>query len=235
MLNSILLQVGQNLSESAKVAEATVQNRGMIKELFASILNGGPIMVPIVILSLVAIFIFVERYIVIHKAGRTDSRLMVNLREFILEGKIESAFSLCRMNNTPTSRMIEKGISRIGRSLTDINVTIENVANLEISKLEKRLPFLASVVGGAPMLGILGTIIGIIQAFYEMVKSGNTIDLNLISTSVYQTLGTTVFGLIVGVLAYFAYNILVAHVDGVIFKFKTANSEFMDLLNEMVS
>jgi biopolymer transport protein ExbB len=233
MLNFILLQAGQNLSESAKVAGATVQQGGMMKELFTSILNGGPIMVPIVILSLLAVFIFFERYIAIYKAGRTDSKLMHKLREYIQEGKIDLAFSLCQMKNTPTSRMIEKGITRIGRSLADVNVTIENVANLEVSKLEKRLPFLASVVGGAPMLGILGTVIGIIQAFYEMVKSENKIDLTLISTSIYQTLGTTVFGLIVGVLAYFAYNILVAHVDGVIFKFKTANSEFMDMLNEL--
>ena len=234
MLNFILLQAGQNLSESAKVAGETVQQGGMMKDLFTTIFNGGPIMVPIEILSVVAVFIFFERYIAIYKAGRTDSRLMVKLREYIQEGKIESAFSLCRMKNTPTSRMIEKGISRIGRSLADVNVTIQNVANLEVSKLEKRLPFLASVVGGAPMLGILGTVIGIIQAFYEMVKSGDKIDLTLISTSIYQTLGTTVFGLIVGVIAYFAYNILVASVDGVTFKLKTANSEFMDMLNELV-
>jgi biopolymer transport protein ExbB len=234
MLNFILLQAGQNLVDSTKVAGTAVQHGGMMKELFTSVLHGGPIMIPIVILSLVAVFIFFERYIVIYKAGRIDSRLMAKLKEYILEGKIDSAHSLCRTKNTPTSRMFEKGISRIGRSLADISVTIENVANLEVSRLEKRLPILATVVGAAPMLGILGTVIGVIQAFYEMVKSGNNIDLTLIAASVYQTLGATVFGLIVGVVAYFAYNILVASVDGVIFNFKSANSEFMDMLNEHI-
>lgn len=232
MLNSILLQSGQNLSDGLKVAGTSVQQGGMMKELFTSVLHGGPIMIPIMILSLVAVFIFFERFIVIYKAGRIDSRLMGKLREHILEGKIDSAHSLCQMKNTPTSRMFEKGISRIGRSFADISVTIENVASLEVSRLEKRLPILATVVGAAPMLGILGTVIGVIQAFYEMVKSGNTIDLTLITASLYQTLGATVFGLIVGVVAYFAYNILVASVDGVIFNLKSANSEFMDMLNE---
>ena len=205
-----------------------------MKELFASVLKGGPIMIPILLLSLVAIFIFFERYIAIYRAGRVDPRLMHSLREYIMDGKIDSAFSLCRMKNTPTSRIIEKGISRIGRSLTDVSSTIENVANLEVSKLEKRLPVLASVVGGAPMLGLLGTVIGVIQAFYEMVKSGNNIDLTLISASLYQTLGSTVAGLVVGLTAYFAYNILVASVDGVIYNMKSVSSEFMDMLNELV-
>jgi biopolymer transport protein ExbB len=234
MLNFIFLQANQNLNENAKAVGETIQQNGLLKELFSLGLNGGPIMIPIIILSLVVVFIFLERYIAIYRAGRVDSKLMIHLREYILDGKIDSAFSLCRMKNTPTSRMIEKGISRIGQSLTDINMTIENVANLEVSKLEKRLPLLASVVGGAPMLGIIGTVIGVIQAFYDMVKSGNNIDLNLISASIYQTLGTTVLGLIVGLAAYFAYNILVASVEGVIYNFKSATSEFMDMLNELV-
>jgi len=233
MLNFILLQSGQNLSDGVKVAGAAVQQGGVMKEILNSIMNGGPIAIPIVLLSWAAIFIFLERYITIYKAGRTDSGLIAKLREHILEGKVDLASSLCQMKNTPISRMIGKGISRIGRSLTDVNVTVENVASLEISRLEKRLPILASIVGGAPMLGILGTIIGIVQALYEMVKSGVTIDMTMIFTNIYQTLGTTILGLMVGVLAYFAYNILVAGVDGVILKFKTANSEFLDMLNDM--
>lgn len=234
MMNFIFLQANQNLNEGTKVVGEAIQQEGLMKELISSVLNGGPVMISIIILSLVAIFIFLERSVAIFLAGRVDSRLMVKLREHILNGKIDSAFSLCRMKNTATSRMIEKGISRIGRSLTDIHLAIENVANLEVSKLEKRLPLLASVVGGAPMLGLLGTVIGVIQAFNEMVSSGNTIDLTLIAASIYQTLGTTVVGLIVGVTAYFAYNILVASVGGVIYKLKSANSEFMDMLNETV-
>jgi biopolymer transport protein ExbB len=234
MLNFIFLQANQNLSEGIKVVDATVEQEGLIKELFATTLKGGPIMIPIIVLSLVAIFIFLERYITIFRAGRVDSKLILKIREHILAGKIDSAFSLCRMKNTATSRMIEKGISRIDRSLTDVHLAIENMANMEISRLEKRLPLLASVVGGAPMLGLLGTMIGVIQAFNDMVKSGSTIDFTQIAASIYQALGTTVIGLIVGLTAYFAYNILVASVDGVIYKLKSANSEFMDMLNETV-
>lgn len=234
MMNFIFLQANQNLNEGTKVVGEAIQQEGLMKELITSVLNGGPVMISIIILSLLAIFIFLERSVAIFLAGRVDSRLMVKLREHILNGKIDSAFSLCRMKNTATSRMIEKGISRIGRSLTDVHLAVENVANLEVSRLEKRLPLLASVVGGAPMLGLLGTVIGVIQAFNEMVSSGNNIDLTLIAASIYQTLGTTVVGLIVGVTAYFAYNILVASVSGVIYKLKSANSEFMDMLNETV-
>jgi biopolymer transport protein ExbB len=221
------------LTEGTKLVSATVENERLISELYGMALKGGPVMIPILFLSVVAISVFLERYIAIYRAGRVEYRLMISLREYILNGKIESAFSLCQMKNTPTSRMIEKGISRIGQSLSDVHSTIEDMASLEVSKLEKRLPLLASVVGGAPMLGLLGTIIGVIQAFYDMVKSGNTIDLTLIAASVYQTLGTTVSGLIVGLLAYFAYNILVASVDGVILNLKFATSEFMDMLNEL--
>jgi len=157
---------------------------------------------------------------------------MTKLREYIQEGKIDSASSLCHKKNTATSRMIANGISRIGRSFADVNSSIENFASLEVSRLEKRLPLLASVVGGAPMLGILGTVIGLIQAFSEMVKSGNNIDLTLILTGIYQTLGSTIVGFVVGLIAYFAYNILVANVQRVIYNLKSANSEFMDMLNE---
>jgi len=139
---------------------------------------------------------------------------------------------LCRKENTPTSRMIEKGISRIGRSLADVTTAIENVGNHEISRLERRLPILATVVGAAPMIGILGTIVGIIQAFYEMASSGNAVDLTMITQNVYQTLVTTVAGFIVGLIAYLAYNILVASVKGAISNLKSVTIEFMDMLNE---
>ena len=232
MLNFILLQTGQNFTEAAKAVGTAVQQEGLMKEIVETVLKYGPIMIPIAFLSLVVIFIFLERFIVIYRAGRLDSKLMTRLKEFLLEGNIDSAFSLCNKENTPISRMIGKGISRIGMSFADVIASTENIANLEISKLEKRLPFLASVVGGAPMLGILGTLIGVIQAFHDMVKSGNNIDVTLISASVYQTLGITAVGIFVGLIAYFAYNILVASVERVMFNLKTANSEFMDMLND---
>lgn len=232
MLNTILLQAGTNLTEVSNPISTTVPADGLMEELIQTALKSGLVMVPLLVLSVVAIIIFFERYIVIYKAGRINSRLMKSLREHIMHGKIDSAFSLCRKENTPTSRMIEKGISRIGRSLSDVTTAIENVGNHEISKLERRLPILASVVGAAPMLGILGTIVGVIQAFYEMASSGTTVDLTLISSHVYQTLVTTVAGFVVGLLAYLAYNILVASVNGAISNLKSVTVEFMDMLNE---
>jgi biopolymer transport protein ExbB len=232
MLNAILLQTGTNLAEASKPISNAVHAGGLMKELIQTAFKSGLVMIPLLLLTLVALFIFFERYIAIYKAGRINSKLMMNLREHIQDGKIDSAFSLCRKENTPTSRMIEKGISRIGRSLADVTTAIENVGNHEISKLERGLPVLASVVGAAPMLGILGTVVGIIQAFYEMASSGKTIDFTLVASNVYQTLGTTVAGFIVGIVALFAYNILVASVKGAIANIKSVTIEFMDMLNE---
>lgn len=232
MLNSILLQAGSNIAEVAKPVAETVQSGGLMKELIQTAFKSSLVMVPLLLLSLLALFIFFERSIAIYKAGRINSKLMKDLRLHILDGKIDSASKLCRKENTPTSRMLEKGLSRIGRSLSDITTAIENVGNHEISRLERRLPILASVVGAAPMIGILGTIVGVIQAFYEMAGSGNSIDLTLISHNIYQTLVTTLAGFIVGLIAYLAYNILVASVKGAITNLKSVTIEFMDILNE---
>ncbi|HPR33093.1 MAG TPA: MotA/TolQ/ExbB proton channel family protein, partial [Prolixibacteraceae bacterium] len=151
---------------------------------------------------------------------------------YILDGKIDAALALCRSTNKPIARMIEKGIVRIGRPLNDVNTAIENIGNLEVSKLEKGLPVLASVAGGAPMIGFLGTVMGMIQAFYDMANAGNNIDVTLLSSGIYQAMVTTVAGLIVGIIAYFGYNILVSRVENVVFKMEASTTEFMDLLNE---
>jgi biopolymer transport protein ExbB len=232
MLNLILLQIGTKLADASKPVDQAIQSGSLMSELFQTALKSSLVMVPLLFLTLVAVFIFFERYIAIYKAGRIDSKLMKNLREHILDGKIDSAFSLCRKENTPISRMFEKGISRIDRSLADVTAAIEHVGNHEISRLERRLPILASVVGAAPMLGIIGTVVGVIQAFYAMASSGNPIDLTLISHNIYQTLVTTVAGFVVGLIAYFAYNILVASVKGAITNLKSVTIEFMDILNE---
>lgn len=197
-------------------------------------MKGGPIMIPILLLSVVAVYIFFDRYFAIKKAGKFDSALLEKVKMYISGGKIEAATALCKSTDSPASRMIEKGISRIGRPLNDVNAAIEVVGNLEISKLEKSLPVLASVAGGAPMLGFLGTVIGMVQAFYDMSNAGNNIDITLLSAGIYQAMVTTVAGLIVGIIAYFAYNILVAKVEDVVFKMELTTSEFMDLLNEPV-
>lgn len=232
MLNFIILQAGQNLATGVQAAAKPVQPEGIVTGFFDMAMKGGPLMVPIVLLSFLAVFIFFDRYMAIRKAGKMDPRLMDRVREYIMDGKIESAYALCRTENSPTSRMIEKGISRIGRPMADVTTAIENVGNLEVSKLEKGLPALASVAGGAPMLGFLGTVTGMISAFYDMANAGNNINITLLSSGIYQAMVTTVAGLIVGIVAYFAYNILVANVEKVVFNMEAATSDFMDMLNE---
>jgi biopolymer transport protein ExbB len=194
--------------------------------------KGGWIMIPIIILSIIAVYIFFDRYFAIKKASKFDNALLEKVKAYITSGKIDEAILICQRDKNPATRMLEKGISRIGRPLTDVNAAIEIVGNLEISKLEKGLPVLASVAGGAPMLGFLGTVMGMIQAFYDMANAGNNIDVTLLSTGIYQAMVTTVAGLIVGIIAYFAYNILVSDVEKVVFTMEATTSEFLDLLNE---
>ncbi len=202
---------------------------------FELALKGGWIMIPIFLLSVAAVYIFFERYFAIRKASVTDVNFMNRIREYIHEDKIDAALALCRSKNTPVARMIEKGIQRIGRPLPDVNAAIENVGNLEISKLEESLPFLATIAGGAPMLGFLGTVLGMIRAFYDMSMAGNNIDVGLLSNGIYTAMVTTVAGLIVGIFAYFGYNYLVARIEKVVFNLEANTNEFMDLLYEPVS
>ena len=197
--------------------------------------KGGWVMIPIILLSFIAVYIFFERYFVIRKLSKEDINFMDRIKDFIHDGKIESAQALCQSIDSPTSRMIEKGIQRIGRPLNDINAAIENVGKLEIYKLEKGLPTLATVAGGAPMIGFLGTVMGMIIAFYDMSNAGNNINVALLSNGIYTAMVTTVAGLIVGIIAYFEYNILVAKVEKIVNHLEARTSEFMDLLNEPVS
>ena len=208
---------------------------GTKEDTFLSLaLKGGWVMLPIILLSFIAIYIFGERYFAIKKVQQIDLNFMNRIRDYIMDGKIDSARALCQSSDNPVARMIEKGISRIGRPLNDVNAAIENVGRLEIYKLEKGLPALATVAGGAPMIGFLGTVIGMVQAFIEMSTSGNNINVSLLSTGIYTALITTVAGLIVGIIAYFAYNILVAKVEKVVNTLEASTTEFMDLLNEPV-
>ena len=197
--------------------------------------KGGPVMIPIIILSLIAVYIFIERYFVIRRLSKEDINFMDKIKDFIHDGKIESAQTLCQSIDTPITKMIEKGIQRIGRPLNDINAAIENVGRLEIYKLEKGLPTLATVAGAAPMIGFLGTVMGMIIAFYDMSNAGSNINVALLSNGIYTAMVTTVAGLIVGIIAYFAYNILVAKVEKIVNQLEARTSEFMDLLNEPVS
>jgi biopolymer transport protein ExbB len=213
----------------------TLASTGTSQDTFFSIaLKGGWVMLPIIVLSFIAIYIFGERFFAIKKVQTIDINFMNRIRDYIMDGKIDAARALCHSTDNPVARMIEKGISRIGRPLNDVHAAIENVGRLEVYKLEKGLPTLATVAGGAPMIGFLGTVIGMVQAFIEMSKAGNNINVGLLSQGIYTALITTVAGLIVGIIAYFAYNILVAKVEKVVNTLEASTTEFMDLLNEPV-
>jgi len=196
--------------------------------------KGGWVMIPIIFLSIVAAYIFVERYYVIRQATKEDMNFMNRIKDYIHEGKIDAAMALCKSTDSPSSRMVEKGISRLGRPLQDISTAIENVGKLEISKLEKGFPTLATITGAEPMLGFLGTVIGMVQSFYAMSQAGNNIEVSMMSDGIYTALITTVAGLIVGILGFFAYNTLVVRVEKVVFNLEATLTEFMDILNEPV-
>jgi biopolymer transport protein ExbB len=194
--------------------------------------KGGPLMIPLFVLSIIAVYIFAERWYTIRKASKIDPRFMDTLKDFIHDGKIKAARELCEKNNTPVARLLEKGLSRIGRSLSDIREAVENTGNAEVARLERGIPTLASIAGGAPMIGFLGTVVGMIQAFYNMASAGNNIDITMLSGGIYVAMITTVAGLIVGIVAFFGYNYLTSRISKVVYKMDTYTIEFMDLLNE---
>lgn len=191
-------------------------------------------MIPLVLLWVIGLYIFFERYLSIRKASRVDGNFMNRIRELVIDDKLDAARELCQKTDIPVARMVGKGIDRIGRPIADLNTAIENVGNLEVAKLERGLPMLATISGGAPMIGFLGTVVGMIQAFYDMSMAGNNLDIALLSNGIYTAMVTTVAGLIVGIMAYFGYNFLVARVDRVVFQLEASSLEFVDLLNEPV-
>ncbi|MDH6305801.1 biopolymer transport protein ExbB [Parabacteroides sp. PF5-5] len=195
-------------------------------------MKGGWIMIVLLILSLIAVYIFIQRILVIRRAGKEDESFMNRIKDYIHDGKVDSALNLCRSTNTPSARMIEKGISRLGRPMNDVLVAIENVGNLEVAKLEKGFPLIATTAAGAPMIGFLGTVTGMVRAFFDMANAGSNVDVSLLSNGIYEALVTTVGGLVVGILALFAYNYLVSQVDNVVNKMEARTMEFLDLLNE---
>ncbi|MCU0378039.1 MAG: MotA/TolQ/ExbB proton channel family protein [Bacteroidales bacterium] len=224
ILSDILLQ---GTAATPAVEEATMS----LADLY---LAGGWVMYIITLLSFVALYIFIERYLLIQKATKIDANFMNRIKDYMYEGKVDAALQLCKSTNSPQARMIEKGISRLGRPLNDVSAVIENVGRLEIYKLEKRFPTLATIAGAAPLLGFFGTVIGMVQAFYEMSLAGNSLELSTLSGGIYTALITTVGGLILGILAYFGYNALVVRVEHVVFQLEATSVEFMDILNEPV-
>lgn len=194
--------------------------------------KGGWIMIVLAILSIIAVYIFVERFIAIRNAGKDDKLFMDRIRDYMKNGDVASAINFCRVTNTASARMIERGISRLGKPATEIQTAIENTANLEIATMEKRLPVLATISGGAPMIGFLGTVIGMVEAFWQMSNAGGNIDISLLSGGIYQAMITTVGGLAVGIVALFGYNYLVAKIDGVVNEIEAKSLTFMDIVSE---
>ena len=228
LLLSLLADANMVMSVSAGTTAAPVAELNM----WDLSLKGGVIMIPLLILSILAIYIFIERAVVIRKAAREDRTFMDRIKDYIHEGDVDAALNLCKKTDTPYARLIEKGITRLGRPMNDVLVAIENVGNLEVAKLEKGFPWLATAAAGAPMLGFLGTVTGMVRAFYNMASAGTSADITTLSGGIYEALVTTVAGLVVGIIALFAYNYLVARVDGVVNQLEAKTMEFMDLLNE---
>lgn len=210
---------------------ATTANAAAEISLGSLILAGGWLMIPLVALSAISIFIFCERFNMIRKATDNDSKFMLKIRDLMYEGRIEQAIALCRSHRTPSARMIEKGITQLGRPVSDIHSSIENVGNLEISRLESGLPFLATTAGGAPMIGFLGTVIGMVQAFMNLSSAGGGVDMALLSSGIYTAMITTVAGLVVGIPAYFGYNFLVARIEKLVFQMEANTMAFIDIIN----
>ena len=203
--------------------------------IWSLMLKGGFFMIPLLLLSILSIYIFVERLLVVRKAAKEDKTFMDRIKDDIHDGEIDAALSLCHKTDTPAARLIAKRISRLGRPMNDVLVAIENAGNIEIAQLEKGFPWLATTAAGAPMIGFLGTVTGMVNAFYNMASAGNNADITTLSSGIYEALVTTIAGLVVGVIALFAYNYLVARVDGVMNQLETKTMEFMDLLNEPVA
>lgn len=219
-------------------ADVDLETTTETQSLLDLILLGGPlgliIVAVLLIMSIIALYIFIERWLTIKKAGRLDQNFMNNVRASVQSGNIPSARALCQNSDSPASRMIEKGLQRIGKPLRDIDAAIENTGNLEVFKLEKNLSTLASIAGAAPMIGFFGTVTGMIIAFYKMATEQNVTP-DVLASGIYQALITTAFGLFIGILAFIGYNILVASVEKVVFKMERTTVEFMDLLQEPVA
>ncbi|GGI58353.1 MotA/TolQ/ExbB proton channel family protein [Winogradskyella haliclonae] len=229
MLNTILQET------DPLVEGESVEKTLSIIELITTGGTAGIVIITILaILFIAAVYIYFERIFAIKEASKVDSNFMNQIRDYVSDGKIDSAQNLCSQANSPVSRLISKGISRIGKPLDDINTAIENAGRLEIYGLEKNVSVLATISGAAPMIGFLGTVIGMILSIFEIANSGGSIDIKTLADGLYTAMTTTVGGLIVGIIAYIAYNHLVVKTNKVVYKMEANSLEFLDLLNEPI-
>ena len=219
-------------ADPAEAVQVAPVQQEMSYSLIEMATKGGWLMIVLLVLSVIAIYIFGKKLWMIRQASKIDKDFMMDIRDYIHDGKLRSAKTLCSKFDTPVARMVETGIDRIGKPLSDIQSAVENVGNVEVARLERGLPYLAMIAGGAPMIGFLGTVIGMVQAFFNMSKAGANIDISLLSGGIYTAMITTVGGLIVGIIAYFGYNYLTSKVSNVVFQMESSTIEFMDLLDE---
>ena len=218
--------------DTTTLMEAAPLQQEMKLSLIDLAAKGGWLMIVLLLLSIIAIYIFGNKWWLIYKAGQIDKNFMNDIRAKIHDGKIKSAIDLCQRYDSPVARLVEKGIERIGRPLQDIQTAVENMGNVEVARLEKGLPMLATIAGGAPMIGFLGTVTGMIQAFFKMSTAGNNIDITLLSGGIYEAMVTTVGGRFVGIIAYFGYNFLTSQISNLVFKMENTTIEFIDMLHE---
>ena len=235
-MKSLLLQIDvlsdtlKQVSESDKiiVEEKTLS----ILELITSGGTGGNlIMITLAILSIISIYLFIERYNTIKRASKQDPSFFNSIKNYVQDKDLKAAKTLCKNTDSCVARILEKGIDRIDKPMTDISASVENQGKLEIYQLENNLANLATIAGAAPMIGFLGTVIGMIVAFHEMASAGGNIDIEMLSKGIYTAMVTTVAGLVVGIIAYIAYNLLVSKVEKVVFMLEATTTEFIDLLH----
>ena len=233
MINKLLF-IQSDMATAIDTLENATSTATERVTLWDMALHGGWIMLVLALLLILAIYIFIERYLTLNGAlkGEADNQFMEQIRQYVHEGKVDEARQLSKETATPLGRMINKGFSRLGRPLPDIQAAIENEGKMEVATLEKRVSLVATVASLGPMIGFLGTVTGMIKAFQEMAYSGNNIDISLLSTGIYEAMVTTVGGLIVGIIAYFLYNLLVTRINKVVFELEVRANEFMDLLHE---
>ena len=225
----------QTVVDTTALAPAAPLAQEKTFSLIEMAMKGGWLMLVLLALSIMAIYIFGSKWWMIRKASSIDKHFMKDIHDMIHEGKIKSAIALCQKYDSPVARLVEKGIERIGRPLQDIQTAVENMGNVEVARLEKSLPMLATIAGGAPMIGFLGTVTGMIRAFFEMANAGNNIDITLLSGGIYEAMVTTVGGLFVGIIAYFGYNFLTSQISNLVFKMERTTIEFIDMLQEPAS
>ena len=221
-------QMQQAATEAAPVLTEVVETANEMN-LWDMATKGGWIMVILALLSVLCVYIFVERLAVIRKASKVDPSFMDRIHDYVRNDELKSAVNYCRITNTPAANMIEKGLERIDRPASEVQAALENAGNLEVAKLEKGLPVMATISSGAPMIGFLGTVLGMVRAFWEMANAGNNIDITLLSSGIYEAMITTVGGLVVGIVAMFAYNYLVSRVNDVANVLEAQTLSFMDL------